>query len=157
MRGFEALCFFLEASQILELPLVVTEQYPQGLGNTVKPILDRLPKNQPVYSKTTFSGYLDPEIREKVRSLSDTWILVGIEAHICVLQTARDLLADGKKVIVLNDAVSSRSLFDFSTAIGELKEMGVRISSCETIIYELVKDASSAEFKKLLPLVKRDH
>lgn len=152
----ESICFFLEVAKVLELPIVVTEQYPKGLGKTVRPILERLPSGQQIWSKTTFSGYLDPTIRRSVAPLSESWILVGIEAHICVLQTAKDLLADGKQVIVLNDAISSRSLFDFSTAIAEMKEAGARISSSETMVYEMVKDAASPKFKKILPLVKRE-
>ncbi|MCH9608925.1 MAG: hypothetical protein S4CHLAM45_03360 [Chlamydiales bacterium] len=152
----ETICFFLEAANILNLPIVVTEQYPEGLGGTLKPILDRLPKGQQIWSKTTFSGYLDPTIRKKVETLSNSWILVGVEAHICVLQTAKDLLADGKEVTILNDAISSRSLYDFSTALAELKEAGARITSSETLLYELVRDANSPLFKKILPLVKRD-
>ncbi len=152
----ESICFFLEVAKILEMPIVVTEQYPKGLGPTVAPILNRLPQEQQIWSKTTFSGYLDKTIRTKVEPMAEQWILVGIEAHICVLQTAKDLLADGKKVIILNDAISSRSLFDFSTALGELKEAGARISSSETLTYELIRDAASPKFKKILPLVKRD-
>src|SRR5205807_1820262 len=101
--------------RLLKLPLFVTEQYPRGLGLTLAPIKSRLPPDQAIFSKTTFSGYFDPSIKQKVDQTGvDTWILVGIEAHICVLQTAKDLLEAGKNVVVLNDAVSSRSLFDFS-------------------------------------------
>lgn len=152
----ESLCFYLEASKIFKMPLVVTEQYPQGLGKTVRPIAERLPKDQQIWSKTTFSGYLDEQIRKKVDALADSWVLVGIEAHICVLQTAKDLLANGKEVIILNDAISSRSLFDFSTAIAELKEAGARITSSETLVYEQIKDAATPEFKQILKLVKRE-
>ena len=153
----EAICFFLEAAKILDMPIVVTEQYPDGLGKTVNPIMQRVPKDQEIWSKTTFSGYRDSAIRKKVEPLADRWILVGIEAHICILQTAKDLLADGKEVVILNDAISSRSLFDFSTALAELREAGARISSSETIVYEMISDAASPKFKEILSLVKRDH
>jgi isochorismate hydrolase len=81
------------------------------------------------------------------------YILCGIEAHVCVLQTAKDLTLAGKRVVVANDAISSRSIYDFSTAIGEMKEW-CRISSVETILYELIRDASSPDFKQCLPLFK---
>lgn len=152
----ESICFFLEAAKIFEMPIVVTEQYPAGLGKTVAPILQRLPKDQEIWSKTTFSGYRDPEIRKKAAPIAERWVLVGVEAHICVLQTAKDLLADGKKVVILNDAITSRSLFDFSTALAELKEAGARISSSETLVYEIIGDAASPKFKEILPMVKRD-
>lgn len=150
------ICFFLQAASILKLPLVVTEQYPKGLGKTVETLRQFLPKNQPILEKTAFSGYFDKEIRKMVDAIeAKNWILIGIETHICMLQTAKDLVNAGKNVIVLNDATSSRSLYDFSTGIAELKECGVRISNCETVLYEMVRDASSPEFKTLLPLIKR--
>jgi nicotinamidase-related amidase len=151
----EHICFILEAAKILHLPIFVTEQYPQGLGPTIGSIKRRLPTNQIIYSKTSFSGYFETLLRTAIDQLNvDHWILVGIEAHVCILQSAKDLLASHKKVIVLNDAVSSRSVFDFSTAMGELRECGARISSSETVIYEMIRDAALPEFKALLPLVK---
>ncbi len=151
----EQICYSLQAAHLLQMPIVVTEQVPEKLGQTVQPISDRLPEGQMTYSKTAFSGFHDPVIRDAVEKMAvETWILVGIEAHICVLQTAKDLLAANKHVVVLNDAVSSRSLFDFSTAMGELRDCGVRISSCETVLYELIRDAGSDVFKKLFPLMK---
>ena len=151
----EKMCFMVEASRLLNLPIFVTEQYPQGLGSTVAPVKSRLSPQQTFFSKTSFSGYYEPALKQAVDQTGvETWILVGIEAHICVLQTAKDLLDGGKDVVVLNDAVSSRSLFDFSTAMGELRDAGVRLSSTETVVYELIRDASSPEFKAILPLVK---
>lgn len=85
-----------------------------------------------------------------------SWILIGIEAHICVLQTAKDLLEAGKAVAVANDAVSSRSIYDFSAAMGELRDNKARLTSVETLIYELVRDAKSSEFKEILSLVKEN-
>lgn len=151
----EKICFVLEAASALSLPFIVTEQYPKGLGRTIKPVRERLPKKQVFFSKTAFSGFSDPIIRQAVDSqLVNTWILVGIEAHICVLQTAKDLIGAGKQIVVLNDAISARSVYDFSTALGELRDIGGRISSTETVVYELIRDASSDEFQKLLPLIK---
>lgn len=151
----EKICFMLQSARLLGLPILVTEQYPEGLGKTLAQIKDYLPSGQLIYPKTTFSGYRDPEVQKAVQHTgADEWILMGIEAHICVLQTAKDLLEAKKQVTVLNDAISSRSLFDFSTAIGELRDAGARISSAETVIYEIVQDAKSPDFKALLPLIK---
>lgn len=150
------ICFFLKAASILRLPLVVTEQYPKGLGSTLNTILEFLPKNQPRFAKTAFSGYHDAEIRKTVDAIEASfWILIGIETHICMLQTAKDLIAAGKQVVVLNDATSSRSLYDYSTGIAELRDAGVRVSNTETVLYELVRDAASSDFKELLPLIKQ--
>ena len=153
----EKICFIIEAARSLNLSLFVTEQYPKGLGSTIDPVKSRLAPNQVFFSKTAFSGYYEPAIKHAVDLTGvETWILVGIEAHICVLQTAKDLIDAGKYVVVLKDAVGSRSLLDFSTAMDELQSAGARLSSCETLVYELIRDASSPEFKEILPLVK-DH
>lgn len=152
----EAMCFFLKAAKILRLPLVVTEQYPKGLGGTISNIKELLPPNQPILSKTAFSGYYEPDLRAQVDAIEvENWILIGIETHICVLQTAKDLRAANKNVVVLNDATSSRSLYDYSTGMAELRDASVRISNSEAILYELVRDANTPEFKELLTLIKR--
>ena len=141
--------------QILSLPVFVTEQYPQGLGRTVAPLKGILGESQHYYVKTTFSCLDDPHIKETFQAQSITqWILVGIEAHVCVLQTAKDLLASHKQVIILNDAISSRSIYDFSTAIAELRDCGARISSTETVLFELLRDSQAAEFKEISQLIK---
>lgn len=85
---------------------------------------------------------------------TDQWVLIGIEAHVCVLQTAKDLIAEGKQVVVLNDAIGSRSIYDFSTAIAEMRDCGVRITSTETILFELLRNSQAAEFKAMSQLIK---
>jgi nicotinamidase-related amidase len=152
----ETLIFLLRAREVLGLPLIVTEQYPQGLGSTTVRLKKWLPSNQIIYAKTTFSGYHDQKIRQAVDAVGvNYWILAGIEAHICVLQTAKDLLLTGKKVVVLNDAITSRSIYDYSTAIGELKEMGARMTSVEVAIYEILRDSTHPSFKEMLSLIKQ--
>ncbi|MCH9628156.1 MAG: hypothetical protein S4CHLAM2_18110 [Chlamydiales bacterium] len=151
----EQICFALEGARLLNLPLFVTEQAPSKLGETIAPIKERLPEDQQIHAKTAFSGFYEQHLRQAVEKIGvETWILVGIEAHICILQTAKDLVGAGKEVVVLNDAVSSRSLYDFSTAMGELRDCGVRISSTETVLYECIRDADSGVFKQLFPLLK---
>lgn len=141
--------------QILGLPIFVTEQYPQGLGGTVAPLKGVLGKNQHYYIKTAFSCLDDEAVRQSLLSQPiNQWILVGIEAHVCVLQTAKDLLADHKQVVVLNDAISSRSIYNFSTAIAELRDCGARISSTETVLFELLRDSKATEFKEISQLIK---
>lgn len=153
----EQICYFLKAVNLLHIPVFVTEQSPDKLGDTVAPIKERLPEGQILFPKSTFSGWRNGQIQHAIEKLGvKTWILVGIEAHICVLQTAKDLLRARKEVIVLNDAVSSRSLYDFSTAMGELRDAGARISSTETVLYEIMEDAESRAFQTLFPLI-REH
>lgn len=151
----DQICFVIEAFKALNLPLIVTEQYPKGLGKTIEQIQKILPKDQEVFEKTSFSGYYNSKLREAVdRTGVHSWILVGIEAHVCILQTAKDLLQANKRVVVLNDAVSSRSLYDFSTAMGEMRDCGVRISSVETVLYELIRDADTDAFRAVISLIK---
>lgn len=145
----------IKGFQILHIPIFVSEQYPKGLGNTIEGLKACLPADQTYFSKTSFSCLGDPLVKAQMLKIPvSQWVLVGIEAHVCILQTAKDLLAEGKQVVVLNDAISSRSIYDFSTAIAELRDIGVRISSTETILFELLRDASSAEFKAISQLIK---
>ena len=109
----------------------------------------------PVMVKTSFSCIDDDHVKTALLVQPITqWVLIGIEAHVCILQTAKDLLGLGKQVVVLNDAISSRSIYDFSTAIAELRDCGVRISSTETILFELLRDSKSSEFKEISQLIK---
>jgi nicotinamidase-related amidase len=151
----EKLKLVIEGFQILKLPIVVTEQYPKGLGNTVGTLKAWLGDDQVYLSKTTFSCTGSEEIKKHLLEMPvDDWVVVGIEAHVCVLQTVKDLLLEHKRVVVLNDCISSRSIFDFSTAIAEMRDCGARISSVETVLFELLGDSKAAEFKQLSQLIK---
>lgn len=151
----EALHKVIHGFQIMKLPIVVTEQYPQGLGHTILSLKNALGDSQRYFEKTTFSSLGDDKAREYILGLPITqWVVVGIEAHVCVLQTAKSLLAAGRQVVVLNDAISSRSIYDFSTAIAELRDLGVRVTSTETVLFELIGDSRSPEFKAISQLVK---
>lgn len=144
----------IQGCQLLQVPILISEQYPKGLGPTIGAIRD-LAKEAKVYSKTSFSCGNDPEMQKEIQENSKSqWILMGIEAHVCVLQTARSLLNAGKEVIVANDAISSRSIYDFSTAIADLRDMKARISSTETILFDLLRDSQHPEFKSFSQLIK---
>ncbi len=82
------------------------------------------------------------------------WILVGIETHVCVLQTAKDMKINGFDVVVLNDAVSSRTMYNFATGISELKEDNIRVSSIETVLFELFETSEDPNFKSFSELLK---
>lgn len=145
----------IKGFQILKIGTVVTEQYPQGLGETVPALKSYLGDQQKYLSKTTFSCLGDAAIKNELLSMPvENWVVIGIEAHVCVLQSAKDLLDAGKNVIVLNDAITSRSIFDYSTAIAELRDAGARITSSETILFELLEDAKNPEFKAISQLIK---
>jgi nicotinamidase-related amidase len=146
-----------EGFQILELPIVISEQYPQGLGSTIRPLKEILGEDQPYLAKTTFSCLGDEDLKKDILSRKvDSWVLSGIEAHVCVLQTAKQLLEAGKKVVVLNDAIGSRSIYDYSSSIAELRDCGARISTTETILFELLGNSKAAEFKEISRLIKCD-
>jgi len=151
----DGLKLVIEGFQVMHLPIVVTEQYPKGLGHTVGTLKAWLGDDQVYLSKTTFSCAGDEELKSKLLSMPvDDWVVVGIEAHVCVLQTVKDLLLSGKRVVVLNDCISSRSIFNFSTAIAEMRDYGARISSVETVLFELLGDSLAAEFKQISQLIK---
>lgn len=145
----------IKGFQILKLPITISEQYPKGLGPTIATLKSCLSDNQEYLAKTTFSCIGNPIIKEKLlhRDINQ-WVLMGLEAHVCVLQTAKDLLNAHRHVVVLNDAITSRSIYDYSTAIAEMRDCGIRISSSETILFELIKDSQAPEFKEISSLIK---
>lgn len=157
-RGQEVLHRLLKlinAFQILNIPIFLSEQYPEGLGSTILPIKTALGEQYKPWKKTTFSCLDDLKLIDFFQtSKIEQWIVVGIEAHICVLQTTKGLLKKGKEVTTLNDVITSRSIYDYSTGIAEMRDVGVRISSLETILFELVKDSTHPQFKEISQLVK---
>lgn len=151
----QALRLVIEGFQLLQLPIMVTEQYPKGLGHTVGSLKAWLDEKQTYLEKSTFSCVADQEIKKTLLALPvNQWVVVGIEAHVCVLQTVKELLRAGKQVVVLNDAISSRSIYDYSTAIAEMRDCGARISSVETVLFELLGDSKASEFKAISQLIK---
>lgn len=144
--------------QILNLPIILSEQYPEGLGSTVCSLKTLLGESYHPWIKSTFSCLDDPKFFNHMISLPfQHWIVAGIEAHICVLQTVKGLLNAGKQVTVLNDAITSRSIYDFSTAIAEMRDDGARISCTETVLFELLKDSKHPQFKMISNLIKTSY
>jgi nicotinamidase-related amidase len=145
----------VQGFQILDMPIFASEQYPQGLGQTVAPLRGILGADQKYLVKTTFSCLDDETAALTLLTPNiEQWVIVGIEAHVCVLQTAKDLIRQGREVTVLNDAISSRSVYDFSTAIAELRDSGARITSVETVLFELLCNSKASEFKEISQLIK---
>jgi nicotinamidase-related amidase len=153
---FSSLVRLIEGFKKLALPIVVSEQYPQGVGKTIPELRQILPEGQKYWEKTTFACGRDAGLRDYLFSLDiDTWVIAGIEAHVCVMQTAKDLVLAGKHAVVINDAISSRSIYDFSTAISEMKDW-TRVTSTESALFELIGDAGAPEFKSCLELFKNE-
>ncbi len=140
----------VQAAQVLGLPIVVTEQYPQGLGETVPELAEhldgvqRLPKV--CFSAAAADGF-DLEGRDQA-------LLCGIEAHVCVSQTAHDLLDRGLEVHVAADAVSSRTADNKQVGLHKMETSGAVLTSVETALFELVGAAGSDDFKAIQRLVK---
>jgi len=144
----------VQGCRLLNIPVHVTEQYPQGLGSTIGPVREALGDIVPLV-KMTFSccGLTQlPEMLKK-RGIGQV-ILTGIEAHVCVLQTALDLLSGGFRVHLLTDAVSSRNQADQETALRRLWREGVVLSTVETALFELLTTADAPEFKAMSGLIK---
>ena len=132
----------LEGLRLLQIPLVVTEQYPKGLGATLKPISLLLEK-EAVLEKISFSCCGDAAVTGKLESLARPSIIIcGIEAHVCVLQTAVDLVKLGYRAIVVEDCISSRNPEDKRVAVERMRSEGVVITTCESILFELTEVAA---------------
>ena len=144
----------LLAAAELDVPVIVTEQYPEGLGATV-PELGRAPGGATVISKTHFSCMEEPSFAAHFRSLGRKQaVIAGMEAHICVMQTAASLIEEGVDVFVVSDATASRSAESESACIARLSAMGAGIVTTEMVVFEWLNRAGTPAFKKLLPLVK---
>ena len=144
----------IEAAKIFSMPIMVTLQYAQKLGGCTQSIADALP-NDSKLDKMTFSCCGGDCFNETLQATGRKQVLIcGIETHVCVNQTAHDLLAMGYSVQIARDAVSSRTADNWNTGIEKMRDSGCVITSTETAIFELTRDASAPEFKKILPLVK---
>lgn len=154
-RVIEQCALLLRVAEKLDLPLIVTEQYPKGLGPTV-PELES--KNATIFEKLSFSGLRDEKIRSHFKTLEESGfkqvIVCGVEAHVCVLQTALELKQAGFEVFVVADACSSRSAQSVALAMSRLRHHGVQIVDAEMVLFELAAKAGTPEFKALSALIK---
>lgn len=144
----------IKGAQALELPILWLEQYPKGLGPTIAEIAELLEGQEPL-AKTCFSAYGLDEFRQALRQTQRRQIvLAGIETHICVYQTARDLLDDDFYVEIVADAVSSRTPQNNAIGLEKMLHCGAQITSVEMCLFELLQKAGGAQFKEIAALVK---
>ena len=147
-----------KAANILSIPTIVTEQYPQGLGNTLLQLKETFAQNTFVTEKTSFSAMLTPEFVQKIQELKATGkkhiIIGGIETHICVLQTAADLIKEGFEVYVVKDACASRNKSEYKTGLSLLQQYGAKVTCVEIALFELLKTARHPNFKEIQALIK---
>lgn len=141
--------------QILNAPVLITEQYPKGLGRTAEEILFILPDGFEVIEKTSFSSCGAGAFMEKLQTVGAKQIvLCGLETQICVNQTAHDLLQNGFEVHVLTDCVASRFSHDREAGLSKMLSSGVVPSSIEMSLFELMRDSRHEQFKEIQNLIK---
>lgn len=145
---------FVQAAGVLNMPIILTEQYPQGLGPTHPEIAQLIPLVKPI-DKTAFSCCLEENFINALRQLNREQLIVcGIEAHVCIYQTCRDLLEKKYEVHLLTDAIDSRRPENKQLAIQKLTHLGVNLSSVEMALFELLRDAQHPAFKTISRIVK---
>jgi nicotinamidase-related amidase len=156
----------VQAAQILGVPVLATTQYATRLGGLVEPLASLLPSISP-YDKMTFSAAQNAPFCDGLASVTDGLasvtvekkqrkqiVLCGVETHICILQTAADLLAMGYQVYVCLDATGSRTSEKHQAGVDRLHGLGIACPPAESVLYEWLQQAGTPEFKQILPLVK---
>lgn len=144
----------LKAAARLGVPVLASEQYPKGLGPTVEEIARLLPPGS-ILDKVHFSCLGDTGLAGRFRELGrDQAVVVGLEAHVCVLQTSLDLIDDGRQVFVVADATSSRAAANREAALRRLETAGCGVVTTEMVVFEWLGRAGTPEFKELSALIK---
>lgn len=144
----------IKAAHVLELPIVWVEQYPKGLGPTQEVLRKQL-KDEPYFEKISFSAYKNQSFKSHLDALNKkTVLLTGIESHVCVYQTGKDLLAANYSVQVVEDAMSSRTKENKQIGIKKLNQLGAISTSVEMALFELMETAEYEHFREISHLIK---
>jgi hypothetical protein len=144
----------IRGAQILEIPILWNEQYPEGLGPTIPELKDLLTEMQPL-AKRTFSCCGNEGFIEQLKSFKRKQVLlIGIESHVCVYQSAADLIEAGFEVQAVTDAISSRTEANRQIGFERMRDLGVTLTSTETALFELLRVAQGPQFKEISKLVK---
>ena len=150
---FRHTAMLIQGAKLLSLPIIWVEQIPEKLGATHSEIAKHLTGK--AYAKSSFSALGSSEIEHAIENADKTdWIIAGIEAHICVYQTTRDLLAKNYRVHVATDAVSSRTKENKALGIQAMQNAGAKLTGAEMALFELQQKAEGDVFKQLIKLVK---
>lgn len=143
----------IKTAQKLDIPIIGTEQYPKGLGKTVAEIRENV-NTELFYEKIAYSAYIE-EVKLELKKLGRKKVIItGMETHVCVFQTARDLLDNGYQVFVAEDGVCSRTRENYLNGLSLMDKMGATITNTETIMFDLLKVAGTPIFKELSKLIK---
>jgi len=144
----------IKGFKILECPIFITEQYPEGIGKTVIQIKRALGKVE-IPEKLSFSCCAIDGLMKSFRVKKlDQMVLCGIESHVCVWQTAMDLIHSGFMVSVVRDSLSSRHHVDYETALNRMAVHGIEVTTTEMVLFELLKEAGTDEFREISKLIK---
>jgi nicotinamidase-related amidase len=139
----------------LHLGMLVTEQYPKGLGHTLQEVKDTLPAEVQPVEKVAFSCLGVDAFRSRLAATGARQLLLaGIEAHVCVLMSALDLLAEGYAVHVVADAVTSRTQANWRLAMAQLRQAGAVVTTTETVLFQLLRQADTDDFRELARLIR---
>ena len=152
-RCVEASRKMIESARVLGVPMLVTEQYPAGIGHTCSTLCERL-RDVEVIEKVRFSACVEAVVAHLGELGRADVIIVGIEAHVCVQQTVLDLLRLGYRPYLCADAVGSRRPIDRDTAIERMRQAGAIITTTESVTFELLGQAGTDQFKRILPIIK---
>ena len=149
----------LRCAAKLDIPATVTEQYRRGFGPTLPIILEAAGPQASVFEKMSFSALQDEAIAAHVKQCAlhagrPQVVVAGIESHVCVLQTALDLVSAGLQPFIVVDAVTSRTISSKEVALQRLTANGVELVTTEMVIFEWLERAGTDEFRALLPLIK---
>ena len=140
--------------KILNIPIFYSEQYPKGLGPTTHLLLKEL-EGLSAIQKTTFSCLGAGSLFQRLRDNNVTQVVIaGIESHVCIQQTVFDLLSNDFQVDVCSDAVSSRKENDLNTALARMRNNNAEITTVESVLFELLEDSDTEEFKKISSIIK---
>ncbi|AOY58428.1 MULTISPECIES: isochorismatase family protein [Desulfococcus] len=144
----------IEIAQIVHVPVLLTEQYRKGLGGTIPEVIRKI-KTPMVFQKEAFSACLEPDFLSTIHGFHRRKIVVvGMETHVCVLQTSLDLINAGFQVHLAADAVASRTTENRDIAVNILRQAGAVISSAETVIFQWAHRSNTDTFRRILPIVK---
>lgn len=145
----------LTAAKLLEIPVLLSEQYPKGLGNTDERISQNIPQRAHCVEKTSFSCcQADDYLTILKQSGRRQAVIVGMESHVCVLQTAIELLQSQYSVFVVEDAICSRNTAHTQNALNRLRQSGAVISNHESVLFEWLRDARHEHFKAISALIR---
>ncbi len=155
-RVIASACKMIRGVRVLNIPVIATEQYPRGIGATVAPVRDVLAGSAAqTMEKPTFSAWADRKIRDAIIALDRPQvIIVGVEAHVCVQQTALDLASRDYDVYVCADATGSRGRMDYECALNRMRQNRVVVTTVESALLELCQSSAAPHFKAFLEIMK---